>query len=131
VTPSVIHGRLRLSIAEAAMVEASVPPNPTFSISRLQTPVELDIERRIIMDILALATLRRAPSSPPNVSVRRSCIPPWKPCGSALRHAKPTTARSPEFGFHIHAIAHFRLECLYLFNSPTLVSYSEVFLRRG
>ena len=83
-----------LGIAEAATVEASLPPNPTFSISRLQTPVELDIERRIIMDILALATLRRAPSSPPNVSVRSSCMPPWKPCGSVLRHAKPTTARS-------------------------------------
>ena len=39
------------------MVEASLPPNPTFSLSRIQTPVELEIERRIIMDILALATL--------------------------------------------------------------------------
>jgi outer membrane protein TolC len=46
-----------LGIAEATMVEASLPPNPTFSLSRIQTPVELDIERRIIMDILALATL--------------------------------------------------------------------------
>jgi outer membrane protein TolC len=46
-----------LGIAEAAMVEASLPPNPTFSLSRIWTPVELDIERRIIMDILALATL--------------------------------------------------------------------------
>jgi outer membrane protein TolC len=39
------------------MVEASLPPNPTFSLSHIQTPVELDIERRIIADILALATL--------------------------------------------------------------------------
>ena len=46
-----------LGIAEAAMVEASLPPNPTFSLSRISTPVELDIERRIIGDILALATL--------------------------------------------------------------------------
>jgi hypothetical protein len=46
-----------LGIAEAAMVEASLPPNPTFSLSPIWTPVELDIERRIIMDILALATL--------------------------------------------------------------------------
>jgi outer membrane protein TolC len=46
-----------LGIAEATMVEASLPPNPTFSLSRIQTPVELDIERRIVMDILALATL--------------------------------------------------------------------------
>ena len=46
-----------LGIAEAAMVEASLPPDPTFSLSRIWTPVELDIERRIIADILALATL--------------------------------------------------------------------------
>src|SRR5215470_9101489 len=46
-----------LGIAEAAMVEASLPPNPAFSISRLSTSVELDIERRIVGDILALATL--------------------------------------------------------------------------
>jgi outer membrane protein TolC len=46
-----------LGMAEAAMVEASLPPNPTFSLSPIQTPVELDIERRIIADILALATL--------------------------------------------------------------------------
>jgi outer membrane protein TolC len=46
-----------LGIAEAAMVEASLPPNPIFSLSRIWTPVELDIERRIIADILAVATL--------------------------------------------------------------------------
>jgi outer membrane protein TolC len=46
-----------LGIAEAVMVEASLPPNPTFSPSRISTPVELDIERRIVADILALATL--------------------------------------------------------------------------
>ena len=46
-----------LGIAEAIMVKASLPPNPTFSLSRISTPVELDIERRIVADILALATL--------------------------------------------------------------------------
>src|SRR5580700_7302378 len=46
-----------LGIAEAVMVEASLPPNPAFSLSRISTPVELDLERRIIADILALATL--------------------------------------------------------------------------
>jgi outer membrane protein TolC len=46
-----------LGIAEAAMVEASLPPNPAFSISGISTPVELDIERRIVGDILAFATL--------------------------------------------------------------------------
>jgi outer membrane protein TolC len=46
-----------LGLAEAAMVGASLPPNPTFSLSRISTPVELDVERRIVADILALATL--------------------------------------------------------------------------
>jgi outer membrane protein TolC len=46
-----------LGIAEAVRVEASLPPSPAFSLSWVSTPVELDIERRIIADILALATL--------------------------------------------------------------------------
>jgi outer membrane protein TolC len=46
-----------LGIAEAAKIEASLPPNPAFAVSRLSTSVELDIERRIAGDILALATL--------------------------------------------------------------------------
>jgi outer membrane protein TolC len=46
-----------LGMAEAAKVEGSLPPNPTFSLSGISTPVELDIERRIVADILALATL--------------------------------------------------------------------------
>jgi outer membrane protein TolC len=46
-----------LGIAEAVRVEASLPPNPTLSISRISTPVELDIERQVAADILALATL--------------------------------------------------------------------------
>jgi outer membrane protein TolC len=46
-----------LGIAEAAKIAATLPPNPTFSLSRIATPVELDIERQIIVDILALATM--------------------------------------------------------------------------
>jgi len=46
-----------LGFAEAARVEASLPPNPVFSLIRISTPVELDIERQIVADILALATL--------------------------------------------------------------------------
>ena len=49
-----------LGIAEAVMVEASLPPSPTISLSRIATPVELDIESRIVADILALATLAGA-----------------------------------------------------------------------
>ena len=46
-----------LGIAETVMVEASLPPNPRFSVSSISTPVELDIEARIVANILALATL--------------------------------------------------------------------------
>src|SRR6516165_1114993 len=48
-----------LGIAEAVMVQASLPPSPTIALSTLSTPVELDIEARIVGEILALATLER------------------------------------------------------------------------
>ena len=46
-----------LGIAEADMVAASLPPNPTLSVERLSNFAEIEIERRIIANILALATL--------------------------------------------------------------------------
>jgi outer membrane protein TolC len=46
-----------LGIAEAEMVAAHLPPSPTVSIERLSNPLELEIERRIVGNILALATL--------------------------------------------------------------------------
>jgi outer membrane protein TolC len=46
-----------LGIAEAEMIRASLPPSPGFSIERLSSSVELEIERRIVANILALATL--------------------------------------------------------------------------
>lgn len=46
-----------LGIAEASMVEASLPPSPTLSLQRISGQVEIEIERRIVENILALATL--------------------------------------------------------------------------
>ncbi|WP_244613340.1 TolC family protein [Methylosinus sp. Ce-a6] len=46
-----------LGSAEAAMVKASLPPNPSFSFSRISGPLELELEAIIAADILALATL--------------------------------------------------------------------------
>jgi len=46
-----------LGLAEAAMLQASLPPNPTFSVERLSGPLEIEIEKRIVGNILALATL--------------------------------------------------------------------------
>ena len=45
-----------LGIAEATMVTESLPPNPKLSLSRL-AGADLEIERRIVVDILELATL--------------------------------------------------------------------------
>lgn len=46
-----------LAIAEADLVQDSLPPNPTFSITRIAGDGALEIERQIVGDILALATL--------------------------------------------------------------------------
>src|SRR5215831_1400866 len=46
-----------LGIAEAVMVQASLPPSPRFAFGAISTPVELDIEARLVADILALASL--------------------------------------------------------------------------
>lgn len=46
-----------LALAEADFVGESLPPNPTFSISRIAGNGALEIERQVVGDILALATL--------------------------------------------------------------------------
>lgn len=46
-----------LAIAEAAMVGDSLPPNPTFSISRIAGAGASELETKVALDILALATL--------------------------------------------------------------------------
>ncbi len=46
-----------LGLAEATMVQASLPANPTFSIERIASNTEIEFERRIVANILALATL--------------------------------------------------------------------------
>ena len=46
-----------LGISEAQMVQASLPPNPTFTIERIAGAGSLEIEARIIGSILSLLTL--------------------------------------------------------------------------
>lgn len=46
-----------LGIAEAMMVKATLPPNPSFSVSRISGSLESELEATIAADILALATL--------------------------------------------------------------------------
>jgi outer membrane protein TolC len=47
----------RLGIAEALAVKASRPPALSFSLSDVSTPVELDIERKVIGSLLSLVTM--------------------------------------------------------------------------
>lgn len=46
-----------LALAETDLVGDSLPPNPTFSISRISGNGAMEIERQVVGDILALATL--------------------------------------------------------------------------
>jgi outer membrane protein TolC len=46
-----------LELAETYLVAQSLPPNPTFSISRISGNGASEIERQVVGDILALATL--------------------------------------------------------------------------
>ncbi|MHC2171181.1 outer membrane protein TolC [Bradyrhizobium diazoefficiens] len=46
-----------LALAETELVEQSLPPNPVFSISRISGNGANEIERQVVGDILALATL--------------------------------------------------------------------------
>jgi outer membrane protein TolC len=46
-----------LALAETDLVEASLPPNPVFSVSSISGDGASEIERQVVGDILALATL--------------------------------------------------------------------------
>jgi outer membrane protein TolC len=46
-----------LALAETELVQQSLPPNPVFSISRISGDGASEIERQVVGDILALATL--------------------------------------------------------------------------
>lgn len=46
-----------LALAEAERVGESLPPNPSISLSRISGPFEIEIERRIVADLIGFATL--------------------------------------------------------------------------
>ena len=48
-----------LGVSEAQMVEAGLPPSPTLSLSKLVATGELEIEKQIVQNVLALLTLPR------------------------------------------------------------------------
>jgi outer membrane protein TolC len=49
-----------LAIAETQRVGASLPPSPTFSLFRVSGSVETEIERQLVIDVVALAALPAA-----------------------------------------------------------------------
>jgi outer membrane protein TolC len=46
-----------LALAETELVQTGLPPNPTFSVSRIAGDGASEVERQVVGDILALATL--------------------------------------------------------------------------
>ncbi|NIX78259.1 TolC family protein [Microvirga sp. c23x22] len=46
-----------LGVSEAVYVEATLPPRPTFALSRLAGGLELEVERQILIGLFELATL--------------------------------------------------------------------------
>ena len=48
-----------LGVSEAMMVEASLPPSPTVTLSRLIQPSTIEIEAQILQNVLSLLTLPR------------------------------------------------------------------------
>lgn len=47
-----------LGIAEAAVDQAGRPPNPTLSLARLASGVEVEIERQLLVNVLSFLTMR-------------------------------------------------------------------------
>lgn len=47
----------QLGISEAEFVQASIPPNPRLGLGRMAGSLELEIERQLLLNILAFATL--------------------------------------------------------------------------
>ena len=84
-----------LGLAEAMMVQASLPPNPSFSFSRISGSLESELEATIAANILALATCRRDRKLPPINSGRRNLGLPRRHCASRRKHAGTIIGPSP------------------------------------
>lgn len=48
-----------LGVSEAMMVEASLPPSPAITLSRLMQPTSIELEAQILQNVLSLLTLPR------------------------------------------------------------------------
>ena len=75
-----------LALAEADMVEASLPPNPRISFRRIADRTSSRSSAQIVADILALATLPARRRLRASASVKRNCAPPRRRFASH-RHA--------------------------------------------
>ena len=84
-----------LGIAEAAMVQQVLPPNPSFSISRISGSVETEIDRQIVG---RYSCARHAASARRDrrriVSDKRNCLRRLRPCALRQKRGALTTAPS-------------------------------------
>jgi hypothetical protein len=87
------------------MVQASLPPSPRFAFSGISTPVELDIEARLVANIPALATLP-VRSEQPIASVKRNCVLLRRRCASSQWYAGLITALWRRMRLLLHSRTH-------------------------
>ena len=85
----------QLGIAETIMVAGSLPPNLTLSVSRIASAADVEIERKIVGNILALATLPARAEIAQDRFRQAQLRATEQTCASPPMHAGPTTARSP------------------------------------
>ena len=81
-----------LGISEAEYVEASLPPSPSVSFERVTYHGDLDIERRLIGDLLQLLTLPRRTKIAETESVRLSTRRSKRRSGLRPRRGEPYRA---------------------------------------
>jgi hypothetical protein len=83
-----------LAVAEARRVGESLPPNPTIALSRISGPLEIEIEKQIVANVLALATLPVRSEIALTRFRQAQLRAPRKRCASQRKRGAPITARS-------------------------------------
>ena len=94
-----------LGLSEAAMVQASLPPNPTFSLERIAGAGAVEIEGRIVgQPACSSRPCRHAPKSRPNASDRRNSGGMRKRCASRAKRGARSSAplRRARLSRHSH-----------------------------
>ena len=84
-----------LALAETDLVAQSLPPNPVFSVSRICRQRRSEVERQIVGDILALATLPLRSEIARDRFHQAQFRAAWRRCGLPPKSAASIGARLP------------------------------------